>query len=79
MEIVTNKIIDTTFFAWHFANGYVNKAGNVVFEACAYRDFDSFEGLKLDHLLNGNLKNAMNAKLTRFEIEIKTGAILSSE
>ena len=42
MEIVTNKIIDTPFFAWHYANGFVNDEGNVVFEACAYKNFDSF-------------------------------------
>ena len=47
LEIVTNKIIDTTFFAWHYANGYVNNEGNVVFEACAYKNFDSFFDLSV--------------------------------
>lgn len=47
MEIVTNKLIDTTFYAWHYANGYVNDEGNVVFEVCAYKNFDSFQELSL--------------------------------
>jgi all-trans-8'-apo-beta-carotenal 15,15'-oxygenase len=65
------------WFQWHFANGYVDLAGNIVSEFIRYDDFDTNQYLK--EVASGKTQTRAKGTLWRLIINPQTAKVISNQ
>ncbi|MDJ0660388.1 MAG: carotenoid oxygenase family protein [Crocosphaera sp.] len=65
------------WFQWHYSNGYVNQAGNIIIEYVRYTDFATNQNLK--EVATGNIKTPAKGTLWEVEIDPKTAKVIREE
>jgi len=64
------------WFQWHFANGYVNKDGNIVTDFTRYENFDTNQYLK--EVASGYTKTSTKGTLWSLTINPQTAEVISN-
>lgn len=65
------------WFQWHFANGYVNSAGNIVTEFIRYDNFDTNQYLK--EVASGYTQTPAKGTLWELIIDPQTGVVINNK
>ncbi|MEM8832396.1 MAG: carotenoid oxygenase family protein [Cyanobacteria bacterium P01_G01_bin.19] len=75
LSLVSRSTTDP-WFQWHFANGYVDRDGNIVTEFIRYPDFDTNQYLK--EVAAGYTETIAKGTLWELTIDPRTGKVVSN-
>ena len=72
-----SRIETDPWFQWHFGNGFQAADGTVVIDYVRYNNFDTNQWLK--EFVSGYPTTQVSAKLSRLQIDINAGKVLSND
>ena len=75
LSLVSRNLTEP-WFQWHFSNGYVNQAGNIVTEFIRYRDFDTNQYLK--EVASGETQTPAKGTLWELTIDPHTAKVIDN-
>jgi len=72
---VVKRIPFESFFFFHYANGFVDKKGNIVFDLVYHEDFDVFKIYTKDIMKADLSKSNMRSRLVRMTVDLNSSKV----
>ncbi|MEM8604151.1 MAG: carotenoid oxygenase family protein [Cyanobacteria bacterium P01_H01_bin.121] len=76
LKLVSRKRVDP-WFQWHFGNGYVNEANQLVLDLIRYEDFQTNQYLK--EVVSGQIQTSAQGNLWRCWLDPQTATLQNSQ